>query len=242
MEWSDAGIVLSARPHGEGHAVVEIFTARHGRHAGLVYGGSGRRRRAAVEIGNTVKAEWRGRVAENLGVFTLEVEEARAARLLDDPLALAGLASACAVLRGALAEREAAPGVYAATSVLLGALDDPDIWPALYVKWELGLLQEAGFGLDLTRCAATGRRDDLTHVSPRSGGAVCAEAAEPYLDRLLPLPGFLLAAQAGEASPSAVLQGLSLTGHFLERRIFWPAGGDLPEPRKRLAERLEKRT
>ncbi|MEL7028288.1 MAG: DNA repair protein RecO [Pseudomonadota bacterium] len=241
MEWSDRGVLLSARPHGEGHAVVELFTEAHGRHAGLVYGGASRRMRPMLEPGAGVAATWRARLADNLGVFTLEVDAPRAARLLDDPLALAGLASLCAVARAVLAEREPHPGLFAATEIVLDALQDPDIWPALYVKWELGLLQEAGFGLELTRCVATGRREDLTHVSPKSGGAVSAEAAEPYRDKLLPLPAFLLGAQAGEASPHAVLQGVELTGYFLERRIFWPASREAPEPRKRLLERLSAR-
>ena len=238
MEWSDRGFVLSARPYGEGHAVVEVFTESHGRHAGLVYGGASRRMRPMLEPGASVVAAWRARLSENLGVFTLEVETQRAARLLDDPLSLAGLSALCAVTQAALPERETHAGLYAASEVLMDVLSEPDIWPALYVKWELGLLQETGFGLELTRCAATGRREGLTHVSPRSGAAVCADAAEPYRDKLLPLPGFLLGAQAGEATAEAVLEGLNLTGYFLDRRIFWPASRQSPEARLRLVERL----
>ncbi|MEM6850526.1 MAG: DNA repair protein RecO [Pseudomonadota bacterium] len=241
MEWTDTGLVLAARPHGEGHAVVELITETHGRHAGLVYGGASRSKRASAEPGTQVRAAWRGRLAENLGVLTLEAERSWAAPLLDDPEALGALICACATLQASLPEREPYPGLYAATRVLMESFADPDIWPALFVKWELGLLQATGFGLALDRCVATGRRDDLTYVSPKSGGAVCAEAAAPYADKLLPLPAFLLGAQAGEATPQAVSDGLRLSGYFLERRILWPAGRQLPEARLRLAERLAAR-
>ncbi|MEM8985947.1 MAG: DNA repair protein RecO [Pseudomonadota bacterium] len=241
MEWSDNGIVLSARPHGEGHAVVELLTAGHGRHAGLVYGGAGRRMRPALEIGNLVAAHWRGRLAEHLGTLTIELEKAEAARFLDDPLKLAGLSAACAVASSSLPEREPHPALYEAMRVLIAHMEDDDLWPALYVKWELGLLQELGFGLDLDRCAVTGASGPnapLTHVSPKSGRAVSAEAAEPYLDKLLPLPGFLRRAE--EPQPQDIADGLSLSGHFLERRVFHLANKQAPEPRRRLEDAIAR--
>jgi len=223
MEWIDRGLVLSHRPFGESGTIAQLLTREHGRHAGLVRGGS--RTRAQIQPGTRVQAVWRARLADHLGNWTLEPERSGLAGVIDDPPRLAALVSACAVLEAALPERQPMSGVFDATESLLDALEG-DVWDAAYVGWELGLLGALGFGLDLTRCAATGATAELTHVSPRTGRAVSAGAAAPYADRLLPLPGFLIG--RGEASPEAVLAGLDLTGHFLERRLF--AQSHLPVP------------
>ena len=237
MEWADTGVVLSVRPHGETSAIIELLTREHGRHAGLVRGGVSRRLRGVLQPGNVVRAEWRARLEDHLGAYTVELDDARAAPLMDDPLALSGLASACAVALKTLPEREAHPAVFEAFLVLLQAFENTDVWPALYVKWEACLLADLGYGLDLVRCAATGERENLTHVSPRSGRAVSATAAEPYRDKLLVLPRFLIDPRAA-AGPSSITAGLALTGHFLERRIFWLSDKGLPLARGRMLERL----
>lgn len=240
MEWSDRGVVLAARRHGEAAAYVELFTGEHGRHAGLVLGGWSRRQRGVLQPGNEVAARWRARLAEHLGTLTVELVRARASAHLDDPLRLAGLAAACATARAALPEREPHTPLYDGFLALLDAIEAADVWPAIYVRWEVELLKELGFGLDLRRCAVTGTADDLAYVSPRTGRAVSRAAAEPYRQRLLKLPSFLLASQAGAAEPDAVADGLALTGHFLERHVFAPQASRTPAARVRLVERFAR--
>lgn len=237
MEWSDTGIVLRARRHGEAHAIIDLLTREHGRHAGLVRGGAGRRLRPALEPGNEVAAVWRARISENLGVYSVEPTGSRAALVLNSPRRLAALSAACAVACEALPEREPHAPAFRALTVLLDALEDDEVWPVLFVKWELGLLRELGYGLALEDCAVTGRTDSLTHVSPRSGRAVCAEVAEPYKEKLLVLPAFLRDA-AAEATDADLVAGLALTGYFLETRLFAPADKRLPEARGRLVQAI----
>lgn len=240
MEFTDDGIILSARPHGETAAVAEILTPHHGRWAGLVYGGQGRTQRPVLQPGNSVRAAWKGRLNESLGHFTLELTHARAGELMQDRLSLAGLTAACAVAEATLPEREAHGRAYHTMRILLDHLEDIDIWPALMARWELGLLAELGFGLTLDRCAATGVKDNLIYVSPKSACAVSVEAGEPYKDRMLPLPAFLRDASA-ETSLADVLDGLRTTGHFIETRILHLANRDLPEARKRVVDLLRER-
>ncbi len=235
MDWSDEGIVLSARPHGESAALLVLLTRAHGRHAGLVRGGQGRRMRGLLEPGNRVAAEWRARLAEHLGSYTLDPIASHAAGLLDDPARLNALTAAAAVCDKALPEREPHPAAYEGFLALLAALEG-DHWAEAYVVWELGLLSELGFGLDLSGCAGGGANDQLAYVSPKSGRAVSLAAGEPYKDRLLPLPGFLVGRGAG--GPAEVAQGLRLTGHFLAHQVFGPQHQPLPPARERLAERF----
>lgn len=252
IEWSDDGIVLSARRHGESAAIVSLLTRAHGRHAGIVLGGAGRRARGVYEPGNRVAATWRARLSEHLGRYACELAEGRAAALLDDALRLAALTAATALLDAALPEREPHARLFDGLDDLVAQLCDASTaasWPARYVRFELDLLTELGFGLDLTRCAATGRPDDLAYVSPKTGRAVSTAAAEPYRDRLLSLPPFLTRPAAANGISSAdILNGLRLTGFFLEQHVFAhrpapPAGrGPLPPARGRLIAVLQRRT
>lgn len=240
MDFSDHGIILGARPHGETHAVAEILTPSRGRWAGLVYGGQGRKAQPLLQAGNEVRAEWKGRLDDSLGHFSLELTRARAAELMQDRLSLAALSATCAVASATLPEREAHGSVFRAMKVLLGVLDDPDVWPALMARFELGLLAELGFGLSLDRCAATGVIEDLIYVSPRSAAAVSREAGAPYREKLLPLPAFLRDPGA-ETSLDDALAGLATTGYFIETRVLHPAGRQLPESRAALLDLLRKR-
>jgi len=235
MEWQAQGLVLSSRPHGESAATLVLFTRDRGRHAGLVHGGQGSRMRPVLQPGNRVTAHWKARLADQLGIYALELEKAGAAALMEAPLRLAALASCCALIDSALPEREAHPALYDATLALLAALET-DVWAEVLVRWEIGLLEETGFGLDLTRCAATGstENDQLAFVSPRTGRAVSLSAAEPFKDRLLPLPPFLLGRSTG--GPAEVAQGLALTGHFLDRHVFAQQHTALPPARTRFVE------
>ena len=235
IEWHDQAIVLSARPHGETAAVVQLLTLAHGRHAGLVRGGQGRQARGVLQSGNRVAATWRARLAEHLGAVTCELEASHAARLMDDPDRLAALISAVAVSERALPEREPHAACYEGFLALLEALEG-EHWAEAYVVWELALLAELGFGLDLGSCAAGGSNDQLAYVSPRTGRAVSLAAGEPYRDRLLLLPGFLIG--RGGGGPEEVGQGLGLTGFFLERFVFGPQDRPLPQPRRRLSDRF----
>jgi len=232
MEWTDEGIALAVRPHGESDAVLSALTFEHGRHLGLVKGGSGRRARPALQPGNRLDLTWKARLPEHLGHFAIEPMQLFGSRLLDLPLPLAALASACALLDEALAEREPQQRLYAGLLKLLeGMLADPR-WPETYVRFELLALHELGFALDLAACAVTGSEADLAYVSPRTGRAVSRTGAGDLADRLLPLPSFLIADVP--ASQADLLAGLRLSGHFLARQALAPADKPLPAVRERL--------
>jgi DNA repair protein RecO (recombination protein O) len=239
MHWSDEGVVLSVRPHGEAGAVLELFTRVHGRHLGLVHGGRSRRLRPLLQTGNHVDASWKARLADHLGHFTLELRKSYAAQVMEDKAALAAMTS-MATLARLLPERDPHPNLFEVTLFVLGYLDDPGVWPALVVRWELALLEELGYGLDLASCAATGKTADLAYVSPKSGRAVSAEAGAPYRDRLLALPSFLRAEAARKVTGQDVDAGFTLTGHFLEARVLRPREMDLPEARSRLLSYLRQ--
>jgi DNA repair protein RecO (recombination protein O) len=238
MEWSDEAVILSVRAHGETASVVELLTRAHGRHSGLVHGGRSRKARPVLQMGNHVAASWKARLPEHLGHMTLELQRGYAASSMDDPAALAALTSLCTLSR-LLPEHDPHPNLYEITLFVLGYLDDPAVWPALYVRWELALLEELGFGLDLSACASTGVSEDLAYVSPKSGRAVSAEAGRPWHDRLLALPQFLT--RTRPTGPNAIVTpgdigaGLSLTAHFLDARVFRPRDQTLPDARTRLA-------
>jgi len=225
--------------------VVTLITPEHGRYAGLVAGGQGHTARPVLQPGNRVRAKWRARLAEQLGNYSLDLLTAHAAPWLDDPEILAIISSACTVTEASLPERQPMPGVYAGLATLV-SLRDAELWGPSYVKWELGLLQALGYGLDLNQCAASGTVENLRYVSPRTGRAVSAEAGEPYRDRLIPLPPFLLGAHSWEAAD--IGQGLELTAHFFRLHVFAnphsrllvPQDGRLPLARQRLADFYRK--
>lgn len=239
MQWTDEAIVLSVRPHGETAAVVELWTRNHGRHLGLVHGGRSRKLRPVLQTGNHVDATWKARLADHLGHVSLELRRGFAAETMDTPDALAALTT-MATLTRLLPERDPHPNLYEITLFVLGFLDDASVWPALLVRWELALLEELGFGLDLSHCASTGSNDQLIYVSPKSGRAVSASAGEPYRDRMLALPRFLTRARTGAVTSQDVVEGLALTGHFLETRVLLPRGETLPEARGRLIGHLAR--
>ena len=225
------------RPHGESAAIIEVLTAAHGRHAGVVRGGASRRMAATLQPGTGLALEWRARLDDHIGSFTVEPLKSRA-HLLADRLALAGLLSACALLRAALPEREPHPALWAATLGLFDRLGEPG-WTSAYLRWELRLLEELGFGLDLSACAVTGATEGLAYVSPKTGRAVTARGAGDWADRLLPLPAGLTG--TGVLDAGAVVAGLALTGHFLDRGLR-PVLHDrpLPEARARFLDLLAR--
>ncbi|MBT3989410.1 MAG: DNA repair protein RecO [Rhodospirillaceae bacterium] len=242
MNWSDIGIVLSAKKHGEGSAIVSLMTPEHGRHAGLVRGGSGKRARGIYEAGNLVSVDWQARIEEHLGTFRCELLKPQAALYLDDSLRLAGLSSACAVLEMALPERESHPEIYESLFNFIANLES-ETWLEDYVHWEIDLLADLGFGLDLTSCASTGQSDELIYVSPKSGQAVSTTAGEPYKDKLLALPGFLQEAVETPAKIDfeAIFQGLNLTSYFMDRNVFIHSKNGAPPARTRLVDRVKQK-
>jgi len=235
MEWSDDAIVLSSRAHGETGAILELLTRDHGRHAGLVRGGASRKVKPALQPGNRVHVQWRARLEEHLGSFSCELARARAGELMDGRETLAGLNAFTAMTAAAMPEREAHAAVFLSGEILLDAMLALDAahWLPLYVRWEAGLLDALGFGLDLSECAATGVKSDLTFVSPRTGRAVSRDAAGIYASRLFRLPQFLLD-PAAPPQDGDIHEGLRLTGAFLLDRVLRPHGRDIPPARLRL--------
>ena len=238
MEWRDEGALLSMRLHGESAAIIEVFTAAHGRHAGVVRGGASRKMAAMLQPGSQLDVTWRARLDDHIGSFTAEPLRSRAA-ILSDRLALAGLNAVCALLHVAVPEREPHPLLWRMSMALLDDLASGANWPPHYLRWELLLLEELGFALHLGSCAVTGSRDDLAFVSPKSGRAVSRNGAGAWADRLLPLPAVLLG--QGTASGTDIAQGLAITGYFLNRCLEPTLNGrPLPEARGRLVALLAR--
>src|SRR5215470_7076901 len=221
MQWADEGIVLGMRRHGEANAILELMTCEHGRHLGLVRGGAASRLRPVLQPGNRISATWRARLDEHLGLYTVEGLDARAASFLPVPHALYGMIHLAALCR-LLPERDPHPQIRAALEAVLDELIDPRRAARSVVRFELQLLAELGFGLDLASCAASGSESDLVYVSPKSGRAVSRQAGEPWKDRLLPLPAFLDDLDAGDPSAQDVADGFALTGFFLVRHVLEP--------------------
>lgn len=239
MDFHEEAFVLSARAYGDTGVIAELLTESHGLRRAFVPGGASRKMKPLLQAGARVIADYRARTSDQLGSVRLEAVGEGPSRLFDDPLALIGLSAATAVTRGALPEREPHPGAFLAFEALLATFALADVWPAIFVRFEAGLLENLGFGLDLSCCAVSGGTDDLVWVSPRTGRAVSQTAGAPYADKLLVLPSFMLGSQAG-LSEGDVGAGLKLTGHFLERFVFHPQNRPLPEARLWMVDRLKE--
>ena len=241
MQWTDTAIILSSRRFGETSAVAHVLTYNHGVHGGIIKGAFAKSNRGIVQPGNVVNATWNARLSEQLGTLKCELQTANAALLMQNPSRLAALTSACALIEQALPERHPYPHLHRILLEFLSLLHTSDHWQEAYVHLEIEILAEAGFGLDTTECAATGRTDDLIYVSPKSGRAVCREAGEPYHNKMLPLPAFLLPHyKKNRVQPAEILAGLQLTGYFLENWLLTPHNRKLPAARARLAQWLER--
>ena len=236
MEWSAAGIVLSAAPYGEGDALAAVFTEAHGVFRGLARGGLSRARASLWQAGNLIEARWVARLSDQLGSFSAELVHPSAALAMHDPVRLAVLCAACAVAEGALPEREPQPRIFGGLLHLIVHLPDGLSGVAPLTLWEMALLADLGYGLDLSACAATGAVDMLTYVSPKSGRAISEAAAEAWRDRLLRLPPFL----HGGGSPNMhdLTDALKLTGHFLAKNVFGTRHSALPTARMLLTDKI----
>jgi DNA repair protein RecO (recombination protein O) len=240
MEWTDEAIVLGVRRHGEANAILEAMTPAHGRHLGLVRGGAGSRLRPVLQPGNAVRVVWRARLDEHLGNFTVEALQLRAAAFLSAAYAVYGVTHLAALCR-LLPERDPHATIHAALAAIMDHLDNPDAVAARAVRFELMLLAELGFGLDLSACAATGEARDLVYVSPKSGRAVSRAAGAPWRDKLLRLPAFLHGEEADPASADEIADGFALTGFFLARDVLAPRGLAWPETRDRFIAAIVRR-
>lgn len=231
-QWQDKAVILGVRPHGENGAIVSLLTMETGRRAGYVRGAFSSKTRGTLEVGNIVDANWQSRVDDGLGTLSLELCRSTAARIMQDSLKLAALQSACALCDQTLPEKEGHEGLYHGFLSLLEILET-EIWAAAYVMWEIALLRELGFSLDLGKCAGGGSSNTLAYVSPKTGRAVSYEAGEAYKDKLLPLPSFLKP-NGGTSDGEDVLEGLQMTGFFLEHWVFAHHNRGIPEARQRL--------
>lgn len=244
MEWKDKGLILGVRKHGETSAIVEVMTESHGRHMGLVRGGRSSRFRPVLQTGNTVDLVWRARLEEHLGTFQVESDTLRAAQLMELPLGIHGVQTIASHLR-LLPERDPNAGLYRAAQIILDNLDEPQKAARLLISFELALLDELGFGLDLTECAATGERDELVWVSPKSGRAVSRTAGAPYENQLLALPDYLVknalvqsAAEFVKPADWHLQSGFKLSHHFLNRHCYGPRGIAPPHEREGFIKRI----
>lgn len=231
MEWRDEGIILGLRKHGETSVIAEVMTRSHGRHMGIVRGGRSKRQQPVLQPGNSVDLVWRARLDEHLGQYQLELVDARAGQLMQSAIGVHGVQAMAALLR-LLPERDPHPRLHDAFAVILGSLDHPAEAGALYVRFELAILEDLGFGLDLSECAATGARNGLAWVSPKTGRAVTAEAGAPWADRLLALPDFLTDRNLVCGDADTLAEAFRLTGHFLDRHVFEPRGMERPVSRE----------
>ena len=239
IEWRDEGPLIAVRKHGESAAIIEVFTRSKGRHVGVVRGGQSRRIAPTLQPGAQLDVTWKARLEDHIGAFTVEPLRSRAALVMGDRLALAGLNSICALLSFSMGEREAHPALYDRSVALMDLLGRTDAWTLAYLQWEVALLEEVGFALDLSACAVTGATEGLVYVSPRTGRAVSAAGAGEWADRLLPLPPVLLG--EGDDSDAEIACALKVTGHFLEHHLA-PSLGDRPVPaaRDRLLDLLRR--
>lgn len=240
MDWTDEGIIIGTRRHGETSLIVELMTPGHGRHLGLVRGGRSKAQRPVLQTGNSVHATWRARLDAHLGNYAIEPATFRAAKLMETPVGLYGLQALAGLVR-LLPERDPHPQIYAALVAMVDLLHDPVLAGALIVRFELRMLEELGFGLDLDRCVATGANDDLAYVSPKSGRAVSRSAGDPYRDRMLLLPAFLLAAPGARPGADDLLAAFRLTGFFFARHVYEPRGLAPPDARERFVALIQAR-
>jgi DNA repair protein RecO (recombination protein O) len=240
MEWRGQGILLSTRRHGETSTIIEMFTPEQGRHLGIVRGGTSRKIAPILQPGAQLDVAWRARLEDHIGAFTVEPVRSRAALVMSDRLALAGLNAVTGLLSFCLPEREAHGPLYKRSEALLDLLGHNEVWPLAYLHWEMCLLEEMGYALDLSACAVTGGTDDLIYVSPKSGRAVSAQGAGDWADRLLPLPDVLKG--AGDSEDAEIAQAFQTTGYFLEAHLARNLGDrPLPEARARFVEAFNRR-
>jgi DNA repair protein RecO (recombination protein O) len=238
MNWTDRALVLSNRPHGETASILTVLSNEHGKVSGLVHGGQSKRHSATLQAGNLIQAEWKGRLDEQLGTFSCEMLEPYSAQALSSRPKLQQLNLTCTMISLCLTDRQHIEGVFGASLILFDMINEIRLWPEIYQKWEFGLLAQLGFGLDLSRCAATGQTGDLIYISPKTGRAVSRNAGEPYKKKLFPLPHYLLVDEVRPRNADLII-GFEISGHFLNHCVLQPIGKQLPDIRTGLIDRLK---
>lgn len=223
MQWQDDAIILGVKRHGETSVIAEVMTRTRGRYLGLVRSGRSRSMQPVLQPGNRVDVIWRARLDDHLGEYRIEPLQLRAAQLMETATAVYGVQAMAALLR-LLPERDPHPHLFDALDVILDNLSDPADAGELFVRFELAVLNDLGFGLDLEECAATGLRDDLVYVSPKTGRAVSRAAGAPYASRMLALPQFLNKENSKAADSESLAAAFRLTGYFLHRHVYEPRG------------------
>jgi len=238
MEWVDEAIILNVTKFGETSIIANVLTKNHGRYAGLVRGGTGKKFRGIYQPGNIVKAQWKSRLEEQLGLLFCELSKATAAIFLSERLKLSALSSACSIIKTALPERENHTAIFSGLKVFLSSLETTKSWPLIYIKLEIGILKELGFGLDLSSCAATGSTQDLIYLSPKSGRALSRKAGEPYHKKLLKLPKALID-PSYTLDHSEITDAFKITDHFFRIQGFGGKGQPFPQARQRFIQTFE---
>lgn len=240
IEWRGEGILLSSRAHGETSAIIDVFTPEQGRYAGVVRGGASRKFAPILQPGAQIDVIWKARLQEHIGSFQVEPVRSRAVAAMGDRLALAGLNAVTSLLAFCLPEREPHPLLYRDSEQLLDLLGQSEVWPLAYLRWEMRLLKDMGYALDLDCCAATGRTEELIYVSPKSGRAVSRQGAGDWADRLLPLPPVMRA--EGDAPDHEIAEAFKTTGFFLSERLAKDLGDKpLPAARDRFVDTFSRR-
>ena len=239
IEWRDTAILLTARVHGENAVIIEVLTPHHGKQAGVVRGGTSRKMSPVLQPGAQLDVAWKARLEEHLGSFTVEPIRSRSVAAMGDRLSLAGMNAVCTLLARVLPDREIHAPLFHRTEALLDLLGQSDIWPLAYLQWEMALLAELGFALDLSVCAVNGVTDDLIYISPKSGRAVSRSGAGEWADRMLAL--WPVMRGEGDASGAEIADALGTTGYFIEHKLFKSLGdGSPPAARDRLIEAIRK--
>ena len=235
MEWNDQGILLAVRAHGESAAIIDVLTQRHGRHAGLVRGGSSRKFAALLQPGNLLSLSWKARLEEQLGSFSVELKRANSGHILSSRQKLYGFNALSAMLARYLPEREVNESIFGAVVDILSRYQSELFWQHKYCLFELEFLNALGYGLDLSQCAATGQSDDLAYVSPKTGRAVSRDGAKGWENRLLVFPEFLQQDELRPISSTEFRQSLTLSGYFFAKHVpVTPP--KLPEARLRFSD------
>ncbi|MCI5049976.1 MAG: DNA repair protein RecO [Rickettsiales bacterium] len=232
MQWNDTALILSISKFSEHDAVVRVLSREHGLYSGIAKRGLGKSKRGIYQPGNLVHAEWKARLEQHMGSFDCELAKPFAALLMKHPHKLAGLNAACSMIPLAMEERDPHAQLYDAFMHVISQMIGGDEWISDYIRFEMTLLREAGYGLDLSRCVATGAQEDLVYVSPKSGCAVSEAAGRPYHERMLKLPRFL----REEVKPveDEIHEAFRLTSHFLSSWLLEPLGKRMPQARERL--------
>lgn len=240
MKWQDTGIVVSTKKYGESSLILNLFTENHGLHSGLIKFSNSKKTRNMFQVGNICAVEWTGRLEDQLGYYKSEIEKSVSHNIINNSLKIDVLISLSSLLNKLLADRQVHSSLFLNTINFIHYLNKNEkYWILKYIRWELKFLSELGFGLDLSKCAVTGSKNDLQFISPKSGRAVSAEGAGEWRNKLFVLPKFFLLDNEYTDDKSELLKGFKITTFFLNRYVS-SIGLELPDVRDRFTNKLHK--